>query len=215
MPRKLLPTIAVLLVLAACEIDSGPRDLSRLPGAAGTNAAPQTRSTPEPRGGPVLAIGDSLLVGAINHGGLSVVLEFDGWVPETIAEQGRSVPWAVDQVELRRRVPRYVVVVLGSNPGFSSDGFEGDVRALRDALVRRGARRIVWVPPHHTDPVRYAEKLRVLREADRADRRMVVPDWGGLLDEHAHWIAGDGVHLTEDGYTALSLFIGDQLARLG
>ena len=214
--RLEIPALLVAsLVFAACTIESGPRDLDALPGAAGTNAAPQTDETPGPHGGPILAIGDSLLVGAAEHGGLSVALEFDGWLSETIAENGRPVGWAIDQVELRTRVPRYVVVVLGSNPGFSSDGFADDIKALRDILVRRGARRILWIPPHHTDPERYAEKLRMLREADRADRRLVVPDWGRLLDEHPQWITGDGIHLTEDGYFALSLFIREQLARLG
>ncbi len=214
MRSKLLVILLALAALAACEFDSGPRDINSLPGGgAGTNAA--DRRTPRPRGGPVLTIGDSLLVGALEHGSLNFTLETDGWVPESIAERGRSVRWAVDQIVLRLRVPRYVVVVLGSNPGFSSAGFTDDVLALREALEQRGARRIVWIPPHHPDPERYAEKLAVLREADRIDRMLVVPDWGSVLAANPQWISGDGLHLYDDGYVAMVAFIRGQLARLG
>ncbi len=214
MRSKLFVSLLALAALAACSFDSGPRDLDALPGgAAGTNAAPQR--TRGPRGGPVLLVGDSLLVGLMGHGNLNLKLEIDGWVPESIAEGGRTVPWAVDQIEPRLKVPRYVVVVLGSNPGFSSAGFADDVLRLREALEARGARRIVWIPPHHPDPERYAEKIAMLKEADRIDRMLVVPDWGSVLDANPQWISGDGLHLYDIGYEAMASFIREHLARLG
>lgn len=204
----------LLAVLAACSFDSGPRDLDALPGGRpGTNAAPE--ETRSPHGGPLLLLGDSLLVGAIGHGDLIAKLESDGWVPESIAEAGRSTRWGVDEIDGREDVPRYVVVVLGSNPGFSSSGFGNDVLALLGALERRGARRTVWIPPHHPDPERYAEKLAVLREADRIDRLLVVPDWGSVLDANPQWVSGDGLHLYDEGYEAMASYIREQLARLG
>ena len=103
------------------------------------------------------------------------------------------------------------MVALGSNPGFSSDGFAEDVQALRDLLVERGARRIVWMPPYNTDPERYREKIEILKAADLADRRLVVPDWGAVLDANPEWVRSDGLHLTEDGYTAMAAFIRDSM----
>ena len=208
-----LVALAALAALAGCSFDSGPRDLTSLPGGKGTNAAPQR--TREPHGGPVLLVGDSLLLGAIGQGNLDLELEADAWEPESIAENGRSVGRAVDQIESRDKVPRYVVLVLGSNPGYSSAGFGDDVLALLDALEQRGARRIVWMPPHHPDPERYAEKNTILKEADRIDRVLVVPDWGSVLNQHPEWISGDGLHLYDDGYIAMAAFIREQLARLG
>ena len=210
---KFLVLLLALAAIAACDFDSGPRDLDALPGGAGTNAA--DRSPSRARGGPLLAIGDSLLVGALQNGSLTLTLESDGWVPESIAERGRTVSWATNQIELRVRVPRYVVVILGSNPGSSSAGFADQVLALRQALEQRGARRILWIPPHHPDPERYAEKIAVLQEADRIDRMLVVPDWGSVLDANPQWVSGDGLHLYDEGYLAMSLFIREQLARLG
>ena len=204
--------IALLLVLAlaACVSDAGPGARPLLPNGAGTKKAAQ-----KPHGGPLLAIGDSLLVGALNHGNLEADLAEDGWELEMIAENGRSVRWAVDQIQFRNDVPRYVVVVLGSNPGFSSDGFADDVEELRDELVSRGARRILWIPPHHPDPTRYQTKLEILADADRADGALTVPDWGAVLDANPDWVNSDGVHLSEEGYTAMAGFIRDALARLG
>jgi lysophospholipase L1-like esterase len=206
---KRLALIA-LLALVSCVQDVGPGARPLLPGGAKTKGP-----APKPAGGPVFAIGDSLLVGALNHGGLEAGLTEDGWEPETLAENGRSARWAVNQVGYKDTVPRYVLIVLGSNPGFSSDGFADDVTDLRDELVARGARRILWLPPHHPDPERYRMKLEILADADRADGALSVPDWGAVLDEHPEWVNSDGIHLSEEGYIAMAAFIRDALARLG
>jgi hypothetical protein len=204
--RKAIFAIALTLALAACVQGQGPGET---PFLDGENPA---ATAPTPAGGPVLAIGDSIMEGADRHGHLGAILRLDGWELETIAENGQPVSWAIREIENRvEQVPRVVVVALGSNPGFSSDGFAADVQELRDLLVQRGARRIVWLPPYHTDPERYAEKIDVLAAVDRADRRLVVPNWGSVLDANPDWVRGDGIHLIEDGYIALAVFIRDWL----
>ena len=208
--RRTAAVVALVLVLGSCVGDAQRIETPLVDDPATTS--PQAARTP---GGAVLAIGDSIMVGADDHGHLDAILALDGWELETVAERGRSTRWAVDEIEDRvERVPRYVVVVLGSNPGFSSDGFSDDVEELRTMLIERGARRILWIPPYSNDPLRYSEKLAVLADADRAERRMVVPPWGAVLDQHPEWLISDGIHLTEDGYTALAAFIADWLARL-
>jgi lysophospholipase L1-like esterase len=211
MVRRLL--IVLLLALTSCVVEQGSGNDPLLPGQAGSST-PQARPARSPKGGPMLAIGDSLLVGAIDHGNLGLKLTEDQWEPEVVAETGRSTRWAIDQIRMRDKVPRYVVVVLGSNPGSSSGGFADEVQTLRDALVARGVRRILWIPPHGSDPGRYEEKDAILREADRADGRLVVPDWGTVLDQNPQYIGGDRLHLTEAGYDALATFIRDTLGRL-
>ena len=208
MRRTALLIILLLLAPGACRNDRGPDATPVVPDGNG-----ETSGEKHPHGGPVLAIGDSILLGATEHGELANQLALDGWELESIAEEGRSTSWAAGVIEQRTSVPRYVVVVLGSNPGHSSVGFADDVMALRNALVDRGARRIVWIPPHNTDPERYAEKDRILREDDAADGRLYVPDWGSVLDASPEYVGGDGLHLTENGYHALSDYIRDALAR--
>jgi len=205
---------AALVVLGACIIEPSSGNPSPLPGQAG-NADSSPRARRAPHGGPVFAVGDSLLLGAVEQGGLGVKLASDGWDLETVAETGKTVRWAVDQVRLRDAVARYVIVVLGTNPGFSSAGFSDDVATLRDALVARGARHILWIPPHRLNSDGYADKDTILQELSRTDRVFVTPDWGKVMDANPQWVVADGLHYTEMGYTAFADFIRDQLARLG
>ena len=213
MRRLILAFCVLALSLTGCVVESGSGASPPLPGqpSDGGTLAP----TPHhPVGGPVFAIGDSILLGTVEHGNLGVELAGDGWDLDYQAETGRTVRWAIDQVRVRPTVPRFVVVVLGSNPGFSSAGFADDVLTLRDALVARGARRILWIPPRALDANRYAEKDQILRSDDETDPRLVVPDWPAVLDQNQQWLVGDGLHLTEEGYHALALYIREQLAVL-
>jgi len=213
MRRLTFGVVVLALTLTGCVVESGSGASPPLPGQPSGDAT--TPALPHhPHGGPLFAIGDSILQGAAEHGNLGIELANDGWDLETVAEVGRTVRWAIDQVRARPTVARYVVVVLGSNPGFSSAGFGDDVLTLRDALVARGARRILWIPPRAADQSRYAEKDSILHQDDHSDPRLVVPDWEPVIDQNPQWLVGDGLHLTEEGYQALARFIREHLAAL-
>jgi lysophospholipase L1-like esterase len=154
--------------------------------------------------GPVLLIGDSILVGARDYGDLEQELIDAGWEPEILAESGRSVLWAIEQIEAREHVPRHVVVELGTNPGSDLGTFPDDVQTLVGLLVERGAERVEWIPPHHADPERYAEKARAL--IDAADDTLSILDWPGVLALHPEWFS-DGLHLTGEGYQEFATFV--------
>jgi lysophospholipase L1-like esterase len=160
---------------------------------------------------PVLVLGDSISVGARDIGGLQGLLEGNGWNVEIIAEVGVGAPWALEQVEQRLVVPRIVLVELGSNPGPNVGDFENDVHRLIDALVARGARHIIWIPPEARDPMRYAEKAAVIARA--ASGSVQVSGWPAKLEQNPQWF-GDELHLTEEGYRELALFIRDELQPL-
>lgn len=157
---------------------------------------------------PLLAIGDSILVGARDYGDLEARLADAGYRTEVRAESSRTVAWAIAQIEPREVVPGTAVVVLGSNPGPGLGAFPEEAAALVEALRARGARRIVWVPPHHAEPERYAERQAALRALERIE----VLDWPAALAANPWWIGTDGLHLTGDGYSALASFIAEQLA---
>lgn len=158
---------------------------------------------------PLLVLGDSIVVGARDYGDLVTQLAADAWVAEVVAEQSRTVAWAVERVRERARVPAVVVVGLGSNPGPGLGTFPDEVAMLLDELRQRGARRVLWIPPHHIDADRYAERLEALRAIQ--DPRLLVADWPVVLDEHPEWFQGDGLHLNQTGVRALSAFIREQL----
>jgi lysophospholipase L1-like esterase len=160
---------------------------------------------------PILVIGDSISVGARDIGGLQGLLEGNGWNAEIVAEVGMGVPWGLQQIEPRLTVPRIVVVELGSNPSPLLYDFENEVRRLIDALVARGARHIIWIPPEARDPTRYAEKAAVIARA--ASSHVHVSGWAAKLEQNPQWF-GDELHLTEEGYRELATFIRDELQPL-
>lgn len=151
----------------------------------------------------LLVLGDSITVGARDAGGLVDKLTEDGWIPDVVAEVGKTVPWAIDQVEQRDEVPRVVLVALGTNPSPLLRDFADEVDELLDALRERGARTIAWIPPRAAEPERYAERVSVLRAADD-EGRLVLSDWDVLTEGHPEWFHTDGIHLSVDGYRALA-----------
>jgi lysophospholipase L1-like esterase len=174
------------------------------------SASPDTASSPL-KIVPLLVIGDSITVGARDIGLLPGLLELGGWNAEIVAEVGVGTPWALQQVEPRVSVPRVVLIELGSNPGPGLDGFESEVHQLIDALVARGARRIIWIPPEGRDPTRYADKDAAIARA--AGSRLIVSTWPARLEQNPQWF-GDELHLTEEGYRALAEFIRQELQPL-
>ena len=160
----------------------------------------------------LLLLGDSLTVGARLTGRLEATLRAAGWDPEIVAEDGRSIEWAVAEVEDRSSVPSTVVVALGTNSAESVETFATDVAALVAALSDKGATTIVWLPPHDEEDDRYLERADALR--DRAGGPLVVANWPAVLDAHPEWFGRDGIHYVEAGYLGMARFIRDQLALL-
>jgi hypothetical protein len=193
-------------VAGACGGGSGATSDQPLPTVAADDDGGRTE--PSARH-PVLVIGDSLTVGADLWGGLDASLRADGWRPEIVAEDGRAVDWALDQVAERETVPEVVVVGLGTNPGPRPDDFAADVTALVDTLRARGATTIVWLPPGDADDEGRAERAAILRRA--AGPGLVVPDWPADLARHPELLADDGIHLTDEGYRQLADFVAQAL----
>ena len=158
----------------------------------------------------MLAIGDSLMEGLRDSAQLETLLTDTGWEPEIVASKGTQVTWGTTQVESRTTVPPTVVVTFGLNPSPTLGNFPEQSAAFIAALRERGAKRILWVPPHHIDPVRYQERADALRAQE--DRVLTVLDWPSVIDLHPEWFQSDGFHLTADGYAALANFIRISLA---
>lgn len=186
--------------VAGCSAGAGS------PSAGGSRADPGAEADP---GEPVLFLGDSLTVGARLWGDLESTAAAAGWNAEVVAEDGKDVRWALEQVRARYRVPAVVVVGLGTNPGGSPASFTDDAESLVDELVARGAGTVVWWPPgDRTDAGRAsrAAALRALGEGVGGGP-LRVPDWPAQLARHPRWRDDDGVHLTPAGYQALSTYL--------
>jgi len=160
---------------------------------------------------PALIVGDSIMVGARDIGGLQGLLDRSGWNAEIVAQVGAGLPWAIQQVEPRLVVPRIVVIEMGSNPSPQLGDFENELRQMLGDLVARGARHIIWIPPEGRDPTRYEEKDAVIAAA--ASNLVHVSGWPKLLEMNPQWF-GDELHLTEEGYHQLANFVYQELQPL-
>lgn len=153
----------------------------------------------------VLVIGDSLTNGARRFGDLGRQLRQAGFDDVTVvAEDGRDITWALEEVEDRSTVAPTVVVEIGTNPSAASAGFADGVVALIDALRARGAERIAWLTPAHGRDDRYEEKAAILSITPGID---LVADWAALVRDDPRRLAADGLHPTEDGYGDLARFM--------
>jgi lysophospholipase L1-like esterase len=157
------------------------------------------------------------MVGADELGGLTTALEEEvGSQTEVVAKVGASTSWGIDQLTGRPSVPSVVVVALGSNPGPAVESFAADVEALVEALIDRGAERIVWVPPVGLGASwDYADKAQVLRDSATTYSELEVMEWDRDVREHPERITGDGLHPTPDGYRCLVAAIEGAVARDG
>lgn len=171
----------------------------------GTATAPRGGEEPVADRGPILVLGDSLTVGAVQEGDLESSLEARGWDHEIVGRVGESITWALDEVRGRRTVPEVVVVELGTNPGPHPEDFARDLDELVSELRQRGASLVVWIPPDDGDDPGRARRADAVRDATASG--MEVADWPVVLDRHPEYLAGDGIHLTETGYRRLASFI--------
>lgn len=144
-------------------------------------------------GPPPLAIGDSIMLGAIEpirRAGLE--LDVRGCRPFS---EGLSV------MRARRRshsLPDIVVLGLGTNWTVTTS-------QIRAGLQIAGPRRVLGlVTPRETGGVASSDQ-RVIREAGRRwPRRVKVLDWVSYSVGHSNWFWSDGLHLQPRGARALA-----------
>jgi hypothetical protein len=150
---------------------------------------------------PMLVLGDSLCVGARDHGGqMSAQLRAARWEPTYACEIGRGITWGTDQVRKMASVPRTVVVALGTNGGEGEWNVDAKLGALRSALFARGARQLVWVD-YANRAGGYEDKNRVLSSFAARQGDLVVR-WSEQAAAHPQWFSSDGLHYTADGQRA-------------
>ena len=168
---------------------------------------------PVPAGEPLLVVGDSLCVGARDHGGgLTGALRRVGWEPEFLCASGEGLPWGIAQVRERITVPATVVVALGTNPGSREPDFPQRIATLRSDLVARGAVAIVWVDFADRSGG-YDDKNQTLR-AFAARRGDGVVRWSAAVAPHPGWFRSDGLHYRDAGMRQWSRRIADETTRL-
>jgi lysophospholipase L1-like esterase len=146
----------------------------------------------------LLVNGDSLAVGTAPY----IPAALRRWrVSQSTAISRHAFEGASVMRAYGRSLPRVIHVSLGTNDDPRSlSGFRA---AIREVMAVAGPRRcVVWAnivrPP--VAGASYAGYNRVLAEESRPRKNLRVIDWARMVREHSYWLAGDGVHVSADGY---------------
>jgi hypothetical protein len=160
-----------------------------------TTTACQVRPVP---GCDVAVVGDSLTVGSAPH--LAGALAGRGctlaWVDGRVSRGTAEGVRIIQQAAASGRLPRILVVGLGTNDG----GDPGTFAAQIDAVMAAAGpdRGVVWIDIAHV-PVRDGMNA-VLFQKDLQYPNLVGAGWNQAYWSNPGWRAGDRVHATASGY---------------
>jgi lysophospholipase L1-like esterase len=160
-----------------------------------------------PASQPTLVLGDSL--GLVAYPYLADLLP-DRYVSYA-AEVGRSTANTAKALKKLASVPPVVIVSSGTNDGTVAE-LTTSATAILDAL---GSQRcVVWVDVVRPDRVGDTqEAMNAALDTVVAGRSNVsVLRWSAMVAQHPEWLAGDGIHPTEDGAKARAQAYADASA---
>jgi hypothetical protein len=148
----------------------------------------------------LLVVGDSLAEGTRPY----IPKELPGWHVRQSTKVSRHASEGDDI--MRRygdRLPRVIHASIGTNDDPRDvDGFRAAIQAVMK--VAGDGRCVVWAnivrPPYAG--VSYGGYNRTLADQDTRRDNLLVLNWKRMVHRHPEWLAGDGVHVSAEGYAA-------------
>lgn len=173
-----------------------------------TAAVPENTAstTTAPHAGWVSAIGDSVMLGAVEA--------LQEKIPNLglLNAQGSRQPSAAIDILQQWRTAGYlgdaVVIDIGNNGPFTSEQFDEMMRAL--AGVPKVLIVTLTVPPGVENPVA-ASNNTVLTEGTQRYSNAVLVDWYAASANHPEYFSGDSTHLSLQGAQAYADLIASRL----
>jgi hypothetical protein len=171
-------------------------------------AAPASADAPSRR---LLVNGDSLAVGTAPY----LPRELGRWkVTQSTAISRHAYEGADVMRAYGRALARVIHVSLGTNDDPRS--VEAFRSAIREVMTVAGPRRcVVWAnivrPP--VAGASYAGYNRALAQESRPRKNLRVVNWARLVRENPHWLAGDGVHVSAEGYRVRARSVARSVRR--
>jgi hypothetical protein len=162
-----------------------------LPAMLLASAVPAAGAIPPGR----MAIGDSVMLGARDE------LRSRGWrVSARISRQMRDADSTILALKRKGRLPRNVLVHLGTNGAFLAGDCASAVRAA-------GRHRHVYLVTIKIPRSYRAPNNTRLRSCARRFATASLIDWFTYSHTHASWFARDGYHLTATGQDAYAAYL--------
>lgn len=167
------------------------------------SAKPIVHSDPAPLTTQVLAIGDSVMLGA------SPYLRRNFLAIDVDAKLGRQVSAALRLVRARlnaKALAPVVVIHLGNNGTFSPGQFDEMMTLLHDVhrvvfLTNKVPRK--WQEPNNS----------ALQEGVKRYSNALLIDWNGTSVSHPEWFWQDGIHLRPEGAKVYANLIAGVVAQ--
>lgn len=195
----------MLGALAAVALSAGPsaaedgRERARAAACGGTvHYAPSARRAP---GRPPLAIGDSVMLGAVPQ------LRGAGF--EVDVRGCRQFAEGLSVLAARARagtLPDRVVIALGTN-------WTIETPQVRRALITLGRERVLGLmTPREVGGASSTDQTVVRAAGSRWPARVKVLDWVSHSAGHSNWFYGDGLHLSPAGARGLARLARDVFA---
>ncbi len=175
-----------------------------------TAAVPEktTPATTAPHAGWVSAIGDSVMLGAVEA--LQQKMPNLG----LLNAQGSRQPAAAIDIMRQWRTAGYlgdaVVIDIGNNGPFTSEQFDEMMGVL--AGVPKVLIVTLTVPPGVENPVAASNNTVLIEGAQRYPNAVLV-DWHGASANHPEYFSGDSTHLSLQGAQAYADLIASRLGR--
>ena len=175
-----------------------------------TAAVPEktTPATTAPHAGWVSAIGDSVMLGAVEA--LQQKMPNLG----LLNAQGSRQPAAAIDIMRQWRTAGYlgdaVVIDIGNNGPFTSEQFDEMMHVL--AGVPKVLIVTLTVPPGVENPVAASNNTVLIEGAQRYPNTVLV-DWHGASANHPEYFSGDSTHLSLQGAQAYADLIASRLGR--
>lgn len=154
----------------------------------------------------VSAIGDSVMIGAID-----ALLQEVPNLGLIDAQGSRQFPAAIDILRQRAAAGQLgdgVVVHIGNNGPFTAEQFDEMMRTLAD--VHKVLIVNLTVPPDVEDPIAVPNNAMLAAGVQRYPNAVLV-DWRAASAGHPEFFGGDGIHLSLQGAQAYADLISTYL----
>lgn len=187
------------------------RRLSQALGVLLLALAPAASASAEGLTRRLLVNGDSLAVGTQPY----IPLALRHWkVTQSTAVSRHAYEGASVMRAYGRGLPRVIHVSLGTNDDPRSvSAFRS---AIREVMAVAGPRRcVVWanIVRPAVAGASYAGYNRALAQESRPRQNLRVVNWARLVSENSYWLAGDGVHVSAEGYRVRARAVARSVRR--
>jgi peptidoglycan/LPS O-acetylase OafA/YrhL len=169
-------------------------------GTGGTGTLPTTPRTNDVLSHEILALGDSVMLGAEQ----SLQREIPGiFIDAKVSRQFSDATVVLQAYKNEGLLPPTVIVHMGTNGDFRDDQFDQIMAVL-------GKRQVFFINAREPRPWELTVNQRLAADVRRYPNAHLL-DWHDFGGHHDDWFVRDGIHLTGAGAAGYAAFIREHL----